>query len=96
MSEPSKQYFILINTDFFPRGPGWLGAVISRHYRIETSIKAQERVHREALTPITTAIYQNHFMPVLEEYLATGYGGPEIRHPVHVRTILKSENQEGK
>jgi hypothetical protein len=83
-----KTYFILINPDHVPR-EGWLGAVISRHYSMAAALDRQDQVHRDAEWPITTAIYSNHFMPRTDQYLAAGYGGPEIRTPVHVRTILK-------
>lgn len=93
-----KQYFILINPDYFPRGPGWLGAVISRHYTCKAALDAQDRVHREALTPITTAVYSNHFMPGLEEYLGAEYvGRGHVSHkPVHVRTILHFKTKRTK
>lgn len=84
----TKTYFILIRPDFYPRGPGWLGAIISRHYTMTAALNAQDRVHREAFVPITTAVYSNHFMPRTDEYLGAEYG--DGHKPVHVRTILKA------
>jgi hypothetical protein len=85
-----KTYYILINPDYAPRGPGWLGAVISRHYTMVAALNAQDRVHYKAIRPLTTAVYSNHFMPRTLDYLAEAYGGPGVIKPVHVRTILKN------
>lgn len=82
-----KTYFILINPDSLPHEPGYLGAVISRHRTMQAALNAQDRAHREACEPITTAVYSNPTMPRVTEYLATGYMLKPA--PVHVRTILK-------
>jgi hypothetical protein len=89
---PTKAYYILINPDHAPRGPGWLGAVISRHYSMVAALNAQDRFHREALTPVTTAVYSSQVMPGVNDYLGAEYCGPNVSHkPVHVRTILKGQ-----
>lgn len=80
--KPAKTYYILIDPDYAPRGPGLLGAIISRHYSMTAALDAQDRVHREALEPITTSVYSAGVMPRVQEYL-----GAEAS--VHVRTILK-------
>jgi hypothetical protein len=80
--KPIKTYFILINPEYTPREPGWLGTVISSHDTATAAFNAQDRVHERSFIPLTTAVWSAHFMPGINEYL-----GAEAS--VHVRTIPK-------
>lgn len=87
-----KEYYILINPEFCPRGPGYLGAVISRHRTVEAAERAQARVQREALTPIHTKIVTLHFWPGTEEYVGSEYCNgykPAVIVPEHQRCKLE-------
>jgi hypothetical protein len=78
--QANKTYYILINTEYYPRGPGWLGAMISWHHTLEAAVKAREKVLREALYPPTTDkpwtdIVSLHFIPAQEDYVGARYVG---------------------
>jgi hypothetical protein len=50
------------------------------------ALNAQDRVHRGALSPITTAVYSSHYMPKTTSYL--GVNKDSSCSPTNVRTIL--------